>query len=410
MLVSEFEGWWKQMKIKEVKVTPVTVPLEAPIRWSMGVETGTTRSIIEIRSDTGEVGIGETYGGSETASKITAFRHLLIGEDPFEFHKIYTKFMNYFRIPYEASFPPHAYAGIEMALLDLAGKELNRPVSSLLGGTLRRSIKFSGYLFYRYGGADGKGGENDAEGILEYAKELVDTYRYDTLKLKGGVLPPSEEIRTMRRLREEFGDDMNLRFDPNAAWSVSTSINSIRKMEDLDLEFVEDPTWGLNGMSLVRKDVRTPLATNMFVINFDQIPLSVHMRPVDLILGDIHYWGGPLQMRRVENLAEVFSLGVSMHSDRELGISTAAVLHYLASSHYIIQAADTHYQHQLDDILTESIEFKNGCARLPDGPGLGVEIDQKKIKKYNDYYRQHGDVDEFVDERRPGWIASLPLW
>ena len=95
------------MKITDVKVTPVTVPLEAPLRWSMGVETGTTRSIIEIKSDTGEVGIGETYGGNETAAKILAFKNLLIGEDPFEFNKIYNKFVNYFRIPYEASFPPH---------------------------------------------------------------------------------------------------------------------------------------------------------------------------------------------------------------------------------------------------------------------------------------------------------------
>ena len=398
------------MKIKDVIVTPVTVPLEAPIRWSMGVEAGTTRSIVEIIADNGEVGIGETYGGNETASKIKAFKHLLVGEDPFEFHKIYTKFINYFRIPYEASFPPHAYAGIEIALLDLAGKELNRPVSSLMGGTLKRDIKFSGYLFYRYGGLNDKGGEDNAEGIVKYARDLVDEYKYDTLKLKGGVLPPSEEIRSMQLLRQEFGNEMNLRFDPNAAWSVATSINTIRKMDFLGLEFVEDPTWGLNGMSLVRKDVRTPLATNMFVINFDQIAPSVHLRAVDIIMGDIHYWGGPLQMRKVENLAEVFSLGISMHSDRELGISTAAVLHYLASSHYINQAADTHYQHQADDIISEPIEFRNGFVKLPRGPGLGVEIDRKKMKKYNDYYKTHGDVDEFRDPARPGWTASLPLW
>ena len=398
------------MKIKDIVVTPVTVPLEAPIRWSMGVETGTTRSIVEIIADNGEVGIGETYGGNETVSKIKSFRHLLIGEDPFDFSKIYNKFLNYFRIPYEASFPPHAYAGIEIALLDLAGKELNRPVSSLMGGTLRKEIKFSGYLFYRYEAPDGKGGENSAEGILRYAKDLVDKYKYDTLKLKGGVLPPSEETRSMQLLRQEFGNEMNLRFDPNAAWSVATSINTIRKMDVLGLEFVEDPTWGLNGMSLVRKDVRTPLATNMFVINFDQIAPSVQLRAVDIIMGDIHYWGGPLQMRKVENLAEVFSLGISMHSDRELGISTAAVLHYLASSHYINQAADTHYQHQVDDIITEPIEFRNGFVKLPKGPGLGVEIDRKKMHKYNEYYKSHGDVDEFRDPARPSWTANLPLW
>ncbi len=398
------------MKITDVKVTPVTVPLEAPLRWSMGVETGTTRSIIEIKSDTGEVGIGETYGGNETAAKILAFKNLLIGEDPFEFNKIYNKFVNYFRIPYEASFPPHAYAGIEIALLDLAGKELNKPVSAVMGGTLRTRLKFAGYLFYRYEGEKGIGGENDAEGILKYANDLVDEYKYDTLKLKGGAVPPKEEVRSMQVLRREFGDKMDLRFDPNAAWSVGTSITMIKKMEDLNLEFIEDPAWGISGMSLVRKDIKTPLATNMFVINFDQIPVSIQMRPIDIIMGDIHYWGGPRQMRRVENIAEVFTLGVSMHSDRELGISTAAVLHYLASSHYIYQAADTHYQHQLDDIISEPFDFRGGYVDLPKGSGLGVDIDEAKVKKYNEYYKQHGDVNEFIDPTRPGWIAKIPLW
>lgn len=398
------------MKIKELKVTPVTVPLEAPLRWSMGVETGTTRCVIEIKSDTGETGIGETYGGNETAAKILAFKDLLIGEDPFEFNKIYNKFVNYFRIPYEASFPVHAYAGIEIALLDLVGKELNKPVSAILGGTLKNRLKFSGYLFYRYKGKNGVGGENDAESILKYANNLVDEYKYDTLKLKGGAIPPYEEVRTMKVLRDQFGEKMELRFDPNAAWSVSTSITMIKKMENLYLEFIEDPAWGMSGMSLVRKDIKTPLATNMFVINFDQIPAAIQMRPIDIIMGDIHYWGGPRQMRKVENIAEVFTLGVSMHSDRELGISTAAVLHYLASSHYIYQAADTHYQHQLDDIITKPFDFKGGYVDLPKGSGLGVEIDETKIKKYNEYYRLHGDVNEFVDPKRPGWSAKIPLW
>lgn len=398
------------MKIKELKITPVTVPLEAPLRWSMGVETGTTRCIIEIKSDTGETGIGETYGGNETAAKILAFKDLLIGEDPFEFNKIFNKFVNYFRIPYEASFPVHVYAGIEIALLDLVGKELNRPVSAILGGTLRNRLKFSGYLFYRYKSKNGVGGENDAESVLKYANNLVDEYKYDTLKLKGGVILPYEEVRTMQVLRDQFGEKMELRFDPNAAWSVSTSITMIKKMENLNLEFIEDPAWGMSGMSLVRKDVKTPLATNMFVINFDQIPAAIQMRPIDIIMGDIHFWGGPRQMRKVENIAEVFTLGVSMHSDRELGVSTAAILHFLASSHYIYQAADTHYQHQLDDIITKPFDFKGGYVDLPKGSGLGVEIDETKIKKYNEYYRLHGDVNEFADPKRKGWSAKIPLW
>lgn len=398
------------MKIKDIETIPVTVPLEAPIRWSMGVETGTTRTIIKIKGDNGEIGIGETYGGNDTASKILAFKDFIIGEDPMELQKIYTKFMNYFRIPYEASFPAHAYAGIEMALIDLIGKDLNKPACVIMGGKLKNKVKFSGYLFYRYRNKNNTGGENSAEGILKYAEDLVNKYKYDTLKLKGGVLEPTEETRTMELLREHFGDKMKLRFDPNAAWSVPTSINMLKMMNPLNLEFVEDPTWGINGMSLVRKDIDIPLATNMCVISFDQIPLAVSSRAIDIIMGDIHYWGGPLQMRKVETIAENFSLGISMHSDRELGISTMAVVHYLASSHYINQAADTHYQHQTDDIITEPIDFNDGYVNVSDNAGLGVDIDDKKLKRYHEYYKEHGDVNEFTDPERPKWHADLPLW
>ena len=239
---------------------------------------------------------------------------------------------------------------------------------------------------------------------------MVNKYKYDTLKLKGGVLEPTEETRTMELLREHFGDKMKLRFDPNAAWSVPTSINMLKMMNPLNLEFVEDPTWGINGMSLVRKDIDIPLATNMCVISFDQIPLAVSSRAIDIIMGDIHYWGGPLQMRKVETIAENFSLGISMHSDRELGISTMAVVHYLASSHYINQAADTHYQHQTDDIITEPIDFNDGYVNVSDNAGLGVDIDDKKLKRYHEYYKEHGDVNEFTDPERPKWHADLPLW
>jgi glucarate dehydratase len=399
------------MQIKDIKVTPVTVPLEAPLRWSMGVETATTRSIIEIIADNGEIGIGETYGGAETVSKILQFKKFLINEDPYNLHKIYLKFINYFRIPYETSFQPHIYAGIEIALLDLLGKDMNKSMSTLLGGSLRDRVEFSGYLFYRYENkTNKKGGENNAEGILRYAREIIERYGFNVLKLKGGVLTPEEELRTIYLLRKELGEKVKLRFDPNAAWSVPTSINILKKMESADIEFVEDPTWGITGMSLVRRDIKIPLATNMCVITFDQIPLAVYTRAIDIIMGDIHYWGGPLQMKKVENTAEIFSLGISMHSDRELGVSTAAIIHYVASSHYIIQASDTHYPHQIDDIITEPFEFKDGYVNVPKGDGLGVDIDYNKLKKYNEYYKEHGEANEFIDPYRPEWIASLPLW
>jgi glucarate dehydratase len=109
------------------------------------------------------------------------------------------------------------------------------------------------------------------------------------VKLKGGVLLPEEELRTVRHIFRERFLTVKISFDPNAAWSVETSIKVLSKMMDYGIEYAEDPAWGIEGISLIRRDVPFPLATNMCLISFDQIPVAVRSRCVDIILSDVHY-------------------------------------------------------------------------------------------------------------------------
>src|ERR1700683_2506115 len=134
------------MKITNIGGTPVTVPMEAPLRWSMGVETGTTRTIIRLATDEGLIGIGETYGGEGTVQALEFAKPFILGMDPMEVHKIVRKLQS-FRISYESHLSSHVIGGIEMACWDVAGKALNRPVCSLLGGATRTEIPFAAYLF-----------------------------------------------------------------------------------------------------------------------------------------------------------------------------------------------------------------------------------------------------------------------
>ncbi|HSM78388.1 MAG TPA: hypothetical protein VLT57_12200, partial [Bryobacteraceae bacterium] len=193
------------MKIVDLKTTPVTVPMEAPLRWSLGVERGTTRTILEVETDEGIVGIGETYGGAATARGLQSLKEMVAGTDPFEFEKTLKK-LQVFCISYETFVAPHVTAALEMACLDIVGKALNRPVSSLLGGKHRDTVPFAAYLFYRYASSDGKGGEDSPEKMVEHTHALVEQYGFDVLKLKGGVLPPRQELRTIQLLREAFPD------------------------------------------------------------------------------------------------------------------------------------------------------------------------------------------------------------
>lgn len=399
------------MKVIDIRVTPVMVPLEAPLRWSMGVETGTTRAIVEVVTDEGVIGIGETYGGNEIVRAIETAKPFILGLDPLQTGLLQHR-LGVFCISYETQVPPVARAGIEMACLDAAGKALGRPVHALLGGAIRERVEVAAYVFFRYSGEYGVGGESTPEAIVARTEELVDRYGLRAIKLKGGVLPPYDELRAMRLLRQRFPDSL-LRWDPNAGWSVETAIRVARRLdaEGLDLEYLEDPTANLEGMSQVRQAVSgIPLATNMCLVSYEQLAPGIRLRSVDVILADVHYWGGFRANQKMAAVAEAFGLGVGMHSDRELGVSTAAMVHLAAAIPNLTHPIDSHYHDQVDDVLTEPFVYEDGHFRVPQGPGLGVELDPEKVDKYHRLYVERGATNEFYDPWRPGWIPALPIF
>lgn len=399
------------MKVIDLKVTCVTVPMEAPLRWSMGVETGTTRGIIQVVTDEDIVGIGETYGGNAIEHAIATAKPYVLGIDPLETGVLQHR-LGVFRIGYETAVPAVVRAGIEMAFLDAAGHALQRPVYSLLGGKIRERIEVAAYLFYRYLSQDGKtGGEASAEAMLARTQELVDRHGFRVLKLKGGVLPPKQELATVRLIRQHF-PHAPIRWDPNAAWSVETSLWVLRALraEGIDLEYLEDPTWNLEGMSQVRKSSDVPFATNMCLVAWDQLAPGIRLRSVDIILSDVHLWGGFRDNQRMMAVCDAFQLGVGMHSDRELGISTSAMLHLAAASPSVAYAIDSHYHDQVDDIITAPFHYEDGHLTVPAGPGLGVQVDWDKVEKYHRFYKSAGQINEFYDPRRPGWVPALPIF
>jgi len=360
-------------------------------------------------TDEGLEGLGETYGGDSTVRAIEFAKPFVLGMDPTETRLLVNKLQS-FRIGYESNIPLYVIGGIEMACWDVAGKKLGRPVASLLGGATRSEIPFAAYLFYRYENGRGGRGEDCAEAMVDRCQELVLQYGFTSLKFKGGVLPPEEELRTVQLLRDRFPLPYRIRFDPNAAWSVETSLRILPRMAEYALEYAEDPTWNLEGMSLVRRDVPVPLATNMCVIAPEQIAPAVRMRVIDIILSDVHYWGGLGNNLRLAAVCETFQLGFGMHSDRELGVSTAAMLHLAAATPYLVYAADSHYHDQVDDVITQPFKYEKGCFRLPKGPGLGVNLDMEQVEKYHRLYEEKGSVNEFLDPHRPNWQPNLPIF
>lgn len=397
------------MKIVGLEYTPVFVPIEAPLRYSQGAHPGFSRIIVQLKTDEGLVGLGECYGGKGREGQLEEFRASLIGEDPFQLERIRWKL----GAPGALKLFGHVlpFAAIEFACLDLQGKALNKPVSDLLGGRLRERVPFSAYLFYRYANEQGQGEISNAEQLVAFAKNLVEQHRFKTLKYKNGVLPVEEEIETFIALRKAF-PKLKIRMDPNAVWSVTTSVYVAKKLRDYDLEYLEDPTWGLRGMARVnRKAPWITLASNMSVFAIEDLPPAVILEVLDVVLLDPHWYGGISRARLAGQICETFSLDVGMHSGAELGISLAAMLHLAAVLPNLAASPDSHYHHLLDDVIEGGkMKYENGEIAVPTGPGLGVKLDRDRLGKYHELSKNRSMGSWIEDPKRSGVVTYYPKW
>ncbi len=257
------------------------------------------------------------------------------------------------------------------------------PVHDLLGGRLRDEVSFASYLFFRYADPEtGKGEVRTAAQLVEHALMLKEEHGFASHKLKGGVYPPDYELACYRALSEAFPED-TLRFDPNAAFSVEEGARFGRAIEDLNNDYYEDPTWGLNGMRRLRRMVDIPLSTNTVVIDFEQLAANILDPAVDVILLDTTFWGGIRPCVKAAGVCETFQLGVAVHSSGELGIQLATMLHLGAVIPNLAFSADAHYHHLTDDIIEGGkFEYRDGSIDVPDTPGLGVRLDREKMEQY----------------------------
>jgi glucarate dehydratase len=397
------------MKIVDLRATTVAVPLEAPLRHANGAHWGRfVRTIVEVVTDEGIVGLGEMGGGGESAeAAIRGLLPYLKGHDPLQLEQLRWKIMNPTASLYNNRMQLHA--ALEMACMDAAGKRLGIRACDLLGGALRETVPFASYIFYRYPDTrSGKGGETTPEEIVAHARDLVARYGFRTHKMKGGVFPPDHDIAVMEALGAAF-PEAGLRLDPNGNWSVEESIRVGRAIEHLRNDYFEDPTWGLEGMRRVREAVRIPTATNQVVVNFEQLAANIRLEAVDVILLDTTFWGGLRQAYKAGNVIETFQYGASVHSSGELGIQLASMLHLGAALPNLAFAADAHYHHLTDDIIAGGLmKYEGGAIAVPKGPGLGVELDRDKLATYAENFRRTGGYAYDRDPGRPDWYAVFP--
>ncbi|MGE0100868.1 MAG: enolase C-terminal domain-like protein [Blastocatellales bacterium] len=397
------------MKITDIRATTVTVPLEAPLRHANGCHWGRfVRTIVEVETDDGLIGLGEMGGGGESAEAVfRAMKNYLVGHDPARLEEMRFLIANPTASLYNNR--TQALAALEFACLDILGQKWGVPVCDILGGKLRDRVPFASYLFFRYpNAADGSGEARTVEQMVAHALELKAKYGFTSHKMKGGVFPPEYELECYRAVARALDGD-RFRFDPNGVWSTETAIWFGQQIESIRNDYLEDPVFGMNGMRRVREKVRMPLATNTVVVNFEQLAANVLETAVDVILLDTTFWGGIRPCVRAAGVCETFQLGVAVHSSGELGIQLATMLHLGAVIPNLSFAADAHYHHLTDDIIEGGkLEYRDGAIEVPDRPGLGVRLDRDKLAEYSELYRRLGNYPYDQDPLRPGWTPIIP--
>ena len=426
-------------RIAEVRVTPILIS-DPPLLNLQGVhQPYTPRTIVEVVTDDGVVGVGETYGDTDYLEIANAFATRLPGRDLTDTNGLRAAIGPVTRQVLGArhgndsvnaeglrgartatKLAASVFSAFEVACLDALGRGLGLPVHALLGGKVRGTVEYSAYLFYRWARhpdadvpADDWGAALDPDGIVAQARRMAEEYGFSSFKLKGGVFPPDQEIDAMRALHGAFGD-RPLRLDPNGAWSVDTSLRVAHALEGI-AQYLEDPTSGTANMAKVAARTSLPLATNMCVTSFEEIPEAFAGDAVQVVLSDHHFWGGLRATRELAAICRTFGVALSMHSNTHLGISLAAMTHVAAVVPELGYACDTHRSWQTEDVITEPHVFRDGALPESDAPGLGVELDRAALRRL---HRRWLDSDVRVRDDaaamrvvHPDWVApTVPRW
>ena len=404
--------------IRHVRITPIAFR-DPPLLNAAGIhEPWALRAIVELETASGWVGINETYGDQSMLDVLAQATAAVQGLSPWDLNAMEARVQALLQpagqrapaasefLGEQVSLAPGNHASknvakvvsaFEVAMLDLQGQLANAPVVDVLGGAARDAVPFSAYLFFKYAEhierpytPDPYGEGLQPEQMVAQARRMIDSHGFRSIKLKAGALPPEQEVAALLALAKAF-PGAPLRIDPNANWSVATSLKVVEQLRGV-LEYYEDPAPGLDGMAAVARACEVPLATNMVVTDFAEFADNVRAGcPVRIVLSDHHYWGGLRATQQLARLCQTFELGLSMHSNSHLGISLVAMTHLAASVPQLAYACDTHYPWQDEEVVQGGrLRFDGGSLRVPRGPGLGVRIDPEALARLHDNYLRCG--------------------
>ena len=372
------------MKIKSINCYPLLINNKYPYYWSHGIINSTEIILIEIEAENGVKGYGEsiaTPSGEGVKAFIDSASGLLIGEDIFQNQRIIKNcYHSLFQAHGTCSAPrfgAQILSGLEMALWDLCGKIVERPLHELLGGKYRDKIEYFGFI---------QG--NSADELAIDAKKLSKNGH----KVIYGKIGREEstDVQIVKKVREAVGKDIRLRFDPNEAWDLVTAKRMIEKLEDFSIEMIEQPCNHMNISVLKQiKDLnKVSIGVDQSVFNLNDLFQIALLNAADLVVLGLHETGGIGGLKKAAAVAESAGLNICIHGLHETGITTCAA-NQVAATIPNLDDGNQFMNHLIESDIINSpdLTLQNGGLPVLDGPGLGFEINFEAVQEAKEKYK-----------------------
>jgi glucarate dehydratase len=371
----------------------VSIPLTMVHAGSMYVIQKTERTVVELGLENGVTGLGEAWGTPDVYALAQRFAKDWLGRDALDRVALRDVLG---RTGYDNRYGRNglaAFAGLDLAAWDAAGRSLGMPLADLIGArpagagkrdTIDVVSTLPAAILPRAVTRKELTAHLDVlantKRVVDFALEQVGKSGFRSFKLKSAAYSPEWDWKLLNELRDAM-PQARIRFDPNANYAPATAIELCRRLDPLGLEFFEDPTGELEGIARLKAAVKTPVATNMWVVRDEHLLPAIRRRAVDVVLGDLFMWGGIDAWRRMARVAHAYGLKPALHSVYETGIATVANLHLASALPEVEYPNDSGLHFLASDVLREAQEVNDGAMRLPSGPGLGVTLDRDALER-----------------------------
>ena len=369
------------MIVTRVTATPLAVPLVRPFHWRSGAQRGANLVLFAVDTDAGVTGYGESI--CEDPAAVIAYGRLLaeafVGRSPGDVEAVLGELWREGRWRFTPHWSLQVLAGIEVACWDALGKGLGVAVSTFLGGRVRDDVDLMAF----------PQGDTAADLAADAAAIAADGHGVVYVKV-GRAGRDDEEI--VAAVREAIGPQRLLRVDANEAWDVPTAIDAIRRLARYELDWVEQPVAAGNvtGLAYVRRSVDVKIAADQAVHTPTELRTVLEHEAADAVVLGHHETGGLWRLRQAAAQAEAHGIPLNRHACVESAISTFAALQVAACVPNLTLGNQVMHQLLADPLVTTPLPLPGGRAAVPDGPGLGFELDHDAVERARERHAADG--------------------